>query len=815
MQLPFSAVSVDERRLPAPGGPAVRRRPGHPQSRRRVLTIAAGMVLGTGLWILYLYLMVRSTNPWAYVIFGLIGAACGVALVTIPALMWDFVRKQGYQILLRQWTDKSRVLIQAARRDLRESGQPETPPTLNDMAVMDILQGDYPDAVTELERASAAGMGEAANNLLAALTESGRWEQLRAHVERDLRLEDLPEDANLVRLSAHVPDEDILQRLWQLARERRNPLLLNNIGARWMRQGDARAAEEALKLAVSAQPGYAYAHANLAVLAHRQGNMAQAVSHAASAAGLVAEDATIFSNLGSLLALSGDLRNAEKWLERAHKLQPRNPAVLIGMGNTYSLGGRHEEAVRSLHAAQAARRHTNLAQYNLGLHYYRNHNPTEAMTHFSDALKQSPDDPDTLNNIGCVLFKQGRYGDAYEYFERVAQIGGDMGYRRNIIRAELAARHHGEALKLIEASSGNGLEVERGLMYLLRALEIKPETVTHRQMMEFNLNAAAAEFTKAMNQPHHSDEAQFNYGLTQYLRDEHVAAAETFAQALRKGTTHAEMYYLTGMSYVMAGLREREQHEATDDKLPGSVREYFLKARPYLEKAVEVQSVAEASAYDLGLLNYLLGEYPKAIEVLRKIARPDSPPHVLNTLALAQAKHAQDMQLSAQTASLMSDSRKQEVRTHARQLLATAIHYFKQALAIEPLAPMTHANMGLALMLRNQKGDVEAALEHWQLMHQHGDARFRRTYEQFMQVMSPEAARRLRFQDVELSFRRVDVADWVIFPLPALSGFRYMIEDLLDEPEWQLQAHHPLVRKALMYRQKAERVRRRLKRLAI
>lgn len=780
-----------------------------------MFTIIAGMILGAGLWVLYLYLMVRSTNPWAYVIFGLVGAACGVALVTIPVLMWDFVRKQGYQILLRQWTDKSRVLIQSARRSLREAGQPESPTSLNDMGVMDILQGDYPDAVSELERASAAGMGEAANNLVAALAESGRWEQLRAHLGSDLRLADLPGDVSLVRLSAQVPDEDILQRLWQLARERRNALLLNNIGVRWLRQGQLSETAEAFALAVDAQPGYAYAHANLAVLAHRQGNLAQAVSQAASAAGLVAEDATIFSNLGSLLALSGDLRNAEKWLERAHKLQPRNPAVLIGMGNTYSLSGRHEEAVRALHGALAVRPHNNLAEYNLGLHYYDSHNPAEAMTHFMEALEQTPEDPDTLNNIGCVLFKQGRHGDAYEYFSRVAEISGDAGYRRNIIRAELAARHHAAALKLIEASTDNGLELERGLMYLLRALEIKPETTTHRQMMEFNLNAAAAEFTKAMSQPAHADEAQFNYGLTQYLRDEHVAAAETFAQALRKGSKHTEMYYLTGMSYVMAGLREREQHEATDDKLPGAVREYFLKARPYLEKSVEVQSVAESSAYDLGLLNYLLGEYTKAIEVLRKIVRPDSPPHVLNTLALAQAKHAQDMQFSAQTASLMSDGRKQEIRTHARQLLAAAIHYFKQALAIEPLAPMTHANMGLALMLRNQKGDVEAALEHWQLMHQHGDARFRRTYEQFMQVMSPEAARRLRFQDVELTFRRVDVSDWAVFPQPRLSGFRYMIEDLLDEPEWQLQAHHPLVRKALAYRRKAERVRRRLKRLAI
>jgi tetratricopeptide (TPR) repeat protein len=265
----------------------------------------------------------------------------------------------------------------------------------------------------------------------------------------------------------------------------------------------------------------------------------------------------------------------------------------------------------------------------------------------------------------------------------------------------------------------------------------------------------------------------------------------------------------------MAALREREGHEIKDDTLPPLVRELFLKGRPYLAKAVDVQSVAEVAAYDLGLLNYMVGEHQRAIDVLRKIVRTDSPSYVLNTLAVAQAKLAQDLQLTAQTATLMPEARKKEIRTQARQLLAGAIHYFKQALSIEPLAPLTHANMGLALMLRNQKGDVEAALDHWQLMHQHGDPRYRRTYEQFMQVMSPDAARKLRFQDVELAFHRVNIRDWVVFPQPQPSGFRYVVRELLDEPEWQLQAHHRLVRKALAYRQRAERVRRKLRRLAI
>ncbi len=813
MRLLIQAVSAPEREAPvAPPSLHV----SLPRVRRRAIVGAVGMAAGAALWVLYLYSMIHSTNPLIYVVFGAVGAACGLALVRIPVLMWDFVRKQGYQIALRQWTDKSRVLASAARRTLREADLAHDPQAANDLAVVDFLQGDPAGAAAGFEAAAAGGVSEAPANLLAALAESGQWDQIARQVQSVPRIETLTTETNLARLGARARDEQLLERLWKLAQERRQALLLNNLGVRALRRRQYPQAERALQAAAQARPGYAYAHANLAVLAYRRGQLPQAVPEAASAAGLVAEDERVFANLGALLAAAGDLRKARTWLLKAHKLQPRDPAVLINLGNVYSQDGEDEAAVAALHAA-ALHADDGTARYDLGLHHYHGARYTAALEEWLPALEHAPDDRDLLTSIGCALFQQGQCADAYEYFTRVAATGGDPVCRRNLIRAELAAGRQIEAAALIEEGhDGDGLDLERGLMHLLRAMAIKPETTTHRQMLEFNLNAAAAAFTRALSAGQTAaTEAQLNYGLTQYLRGEHVSAAETFAQTLRKGANHAEMTYLTGQCYIMAALREREEHEVRDDTPPPAVRELFLKGRPYLEKAVNVQSVAEVAAYDLGLLNYMVGDYQRAIDVLRKITRPDSPVHVVNTLALAQAKLAQDLQLTAQTATLMPEGRKQETRAQARQLLAAAIHYFKQALAIEPLAPLTHANMGLALMLRNQKGDVEAALEHWQLMHEHGDARHRRTYEQFMQVMSPEGAHRLRFQDVELSFHRVNVREWVVFPQPRPAGFRYVVRELLDEPEWQLQAGHRLVRRALAYRQKAERMRRKLRRLAI
>ncbi|MGE5530874.1 MAG: tetratricopeptide repeat protein, partial [Bacteroidota bacterium] len=331
------------------------------------------------------------------------------------------------------------------------------------------------------------------------------------------------------------------------------------------------------------------------------------------------------------------------------------------------------------------------------------------------------------------------------------------------------------------------------------------------------LNAATAAFTEAIALGQSPLEASFNYGLAQYLRGEYRAAGETFAQALKKTPGHLEMHYAAAICYIQAGMREAVEHEAIDStqELPGPVRELYLKARPHLERAAEAPSIAETAIYDLGLLNYMLGDYQKAIDVLRKIVRNDSPPHLVNALAIAQARLAQEMQLTAQTATLMPEGKKKEVRSQAGKLLASAIFYFQQALQMAPEASLTHANLGLALMLRNQKGDVESALNHWQLMHRHGDARARKMFEQFMQAQSPDAAQRLRFQDVELVFRPLKVQEWVVLVPPTMSPVRYVIQEILDVPEWQLQAYHPLVKRSLRYRRKAERVRRKLRRLAI
>jgi len=129
--------------------------------------------------------------------------------------------------------------------------------------------------------------------------------------------------------------------------------------------------------------------------------------------------------------------------------------------------------------------------------------------------------------------------------------------------------------------------------------------------------------------------------------------------------------------------------------------------------------------------------------------------------------------------------------------------------------PLHHANLGLALMLRNDQGDVEAALHHWQLMHRYGDIRLRRAFQQAMEAGSPEAVSKLQFQDVELVFLPIQLKHWIMLIPPRMTGPRYVLQEVVDLPEWHLQAHDPLIRRSLSYRQRALRQRELLQRLVV
>lgn len=785
-----------------------------PRGRWRLTLTLAGFFGGAVLFAAYVWLMMRSHSWQLYVIYAAVGGCLGVIAVILPRAIWHFFSKQWHRLLLRQYHDRAEVLVAKARRRVAELS---TEGDRNDRAVVEFLSGDYASAATVFMEVWREGRPEGLANLLATLGEAGEWERVREIIASHELAGDGLLVPNLARIAALTTDEDTLRLLRERTAKLAAPVLLNNLGVRSLRLGHLDEARQAFTAALRERPTYASPQANLGVLAYREGHLARAVSAMSSAAAL-SVDPIVYSNLGAALAQAGETRAALEWLARAERLQPRHAGIQVNLGNAYALDGRVEEATEAFSSALHIGAYQHLAQYDLALVLLEQGERERAMEAFREAERLAPGDPETINNIGCLCFAARRYQEALEYFERLQEVQTTGLYGHNLVRAQLAAGKSDEASALLDRIGDDEPETafERGLVFMLTGMGIEPTTETHRQMRNHNLRRAIALFQEIVSADRGPvAEASFNLGLAHYLEGDYQTAGDTLAAALKQHPNQTEIHYLTGMCYVLAALKESEQHEKLEDTVAPLVRELFLKARPHFERSMELPAFHEASAHDLGLLYYLIGDYAKAVEVLRKVVRTDSPPWIMNALALAQARRAQELQLQAQTATLMAEGRKQQIRQEARTLLTSAIHYFRIALEARPDSPLSHANLGLALMLRNDRGDVEAALQHWQRMHQLGDARARKTYEEFLQAMSPEAAQALQFQDVELSFRPIRPQEWVTLAPPRLCGPRYVVEELMDMPEWHLHAAHPLIRRCLSYRHRAERERQKLQRLAL
>ncbi len=790
--------------------------------RRHTLTILS-IVVGTGLGILYSHLMIHESR-WLVYVLAAIGGSCLVFLVVvIPRLVGAFFRKIWYQVALRQNTDKALVLSGQAHRDLAEQTDGELSPDqrVNDQAVIACLRRDYAGAAGTLGQLLATGsQGWEPANLVVALAETEQWDRLDYLLEKLEEQSQSLSEANLARVAWEAPPGPLLERLQALARERAHARVLNNLGVRALRDGEVQRAWEDLSLALRERPNYALARANLGAIASRQGDLQVALTDMASAAALLPGEAVVCSNLGALLCQAGDLRTAERWLLRAQTLAPRSPAVLLNLGNAYAVQGKYEDALEEYnaahHLAQTAAPLHNAALVRLAMHDY-----DDALKAALLAKNLAPHDSDVLNNVGICLWQQGKYQEAEECFREAAALAPGSVAEGNLIVVALREGRTEEVLERLgqDTSQSDEMAFGRGLAYLLTAISIDPKAgATQAKLYDYNLGAADAAFRRVIAAGRSQvTEAWLNLGLINYLSQDYELAADSFINAAKHlGGESDELAYPIAVSYLVAGVQKQEQHGAgPEEPIVPLARELFRKARPYLERAMEVRATSSQAAYNLGVLHYLLGEYDKALALLRKVAVGDAPPYLYNAVGIVESRRAQEMQREVAAAAALGEQRRRQMAAQVNKMLSVAIHYFREVLRVQPHSPIVHANIGLAFMLRNQGDDIETAVHHWNLMRQVGGEWGQRAFDLFTQAMATEEAKRLRFQDIEMAFQQLPVAEWVAFAPPRPTGLKYAVEELPDLPDWQFLAYHPLVKRALSCRAKAEQLKDKLQRLAV
>jgi tetratricopeptide (TPR) repeat protein len=799
--------------------------------RRQRLKVALAVLIGGALGFAYCRFGLRVTSMDAQLVGTAGGAVFGFVLALAPWQLLDFFRRRWLSFRIANRRAHFADFVQRARRNAerRLARDPTDPESSTTLGVCHLLVGDAEGALPPLEGALAqADEGRSAGvsvNLGVALAECSRYEDAARHLARAAANGARAAEAallNLGRLYAldgvhteREAEETVAQADCALAH--------NNRGLYYLRSGDLARGRASLERALELDPNYGDAKSNLALAEFYEGDANAALSAAAVAAAFEPFSAKAQINLGSLLLIAGNVAAGGEALARAARLAPRSSLAQTALGVAHLQAGDVEGAASLLATATELDEANAAAWHDRALACSRREDLEGAVRAQERAVELAPDRPSTRINLGCFRWALGDFGGAVTEFKAVYEAEPDStDAGRNLGLAMIVAGQHREAAQLFErlheqAPADTALALGLGAARFLCALEnYSPDMHPRdRQVMYTRLYHAFRLFEGALQAAGAPKrELLFNMGLYHYVRREYEQAEARLTASAKFGEDH-ELLFALGMVHADHAVHLRKAHEAEVGQLPPQARDKLREALQAFRRAAEMAPDEPDLLCNLGMAAYQLDEYDTCVRAFRSLAHHERSAEAYNALALVHAKRAKALQLQARIATLATDAKRASMQREARRLLSTAINCFKEAVHRDNRNPVLHSNIGLAYLFRNEEDDVRSALAHWQMMRTVGGAWGERQYEILSDLVESKEHAKAEYNDTEMAYRPVDLRRAVRCLTPVSADVIHVFDDCYHEREWQLVTDDPLIRKAVIERDRVRRLSHRQRALSL
>lgn len=788
----------------------------------RILALIAGIAAG----LYYARWVLTDIGPWWTVALASTGAILGYVVVLMPGAFVHYGRKLSVRLALGVHGRRLRRAISAIRRRAEQAleEREDDVEAWEALGVTSLLSGETQRAAMAFERACQHGEnGGGQVNLSVALAETqdvSAAADLLLRSSQDAAMADAARH-NIGVLMSHRPSPGIVERIIEDLDRLRVPAVLSSLGAWEIQHGDLEMAEHYFKAAIEEDPGAVAARANLALVSYHRGDLAGAVEQLHEASTLDPTDPTILNSLGALICAGGRPMVAARILSRAAMLAPGSTAVEFNRGAARLAMGQFRDALDSFTEPRVRAAWPVDAAHNSALALIGLDRIEAAREELERGLEHDPDDPDLLNNLGCLEWLEGEEEDALEYFARV-----DVGTEHRAIALNLAAfkisqGRTDEALKHLDEMKKGGQEPAiaflKGVALLMNALREYRPNMSRRQRRRFfeAMHLCVRPFNAVADSENTSAEAQANLALYRYLRLEFNEAVELFRRSAEEFPRDGFLQFCIGTALAERAAQVQQEHSPNDSELVGRAREDLRRARRHLEKAAALGEIHADVFCNLGMCAYDLGDIEGALNAFKRMSTLEDSADAANNLAIVHAREGQQLQRRARAASLVSQQREQKMLEQAKTHISTALHYFQNALKHTPRDPVLHGNTGLAYMLRNRGSDVEAALRHWQRMLALGGKQMGRRYEELAALAHSGEGERAEFDEALMEFRSLDPRRCLMTLPPRLSGPRYALQPIVEEDEWRLISDDPQVREVLRRRERLAALRKRLARLSL
>jgi tetratricopeptide (TPR) repeat protein len=205
------------------------------------------------------------------------------------------------------------------------------------------------------------------------------------------------------------------------------PFFLGLIG---LRQGRWEEAVEAFRQAIEKGGPKAATLHNLGLALERLGRLEEAESACGDAAGRSREDPRIMLGWAVIALKRGDFAVAQGRLTRASELLSGRPAPALWYWAATLVSAGLDDNAAALEAARAgaaAYPASAVLQNNLGVLLELAGDGSNAETVLRAALVEDPSLPQISKNLADILYRNGRYDEARESYERAAKLAPDLG----------------------------------------------------------------------------------------------------------------------------------------------------------------------------------------------------------------------------------------------------------------------------------------------------------------------------------------------------------------------------------------------------
>ncbi len=169
---------------------------------------------------------------------------------------------------------------------------------------------------------------------------------------------------------------------------------------------------------------------NLAFALEQVGQLAEAEAAYAEAVSRARDDPRLLLGWGVVALKRNEPETAVNRLQRAAELwgeRPRPATWYWAMALAHACGGDVVAAVEIARAGVEAYQHNPVLRNNLAVLLELGGDLAEAETMLRAALAEDPTLPQLSKNLGDLLYRAGRYDDAFEAYERAAKLAPDLG----------------------------------------------------------------------------------------------------------------------------------------------------------------------------------------------------------------------------------------------------------------------------------------------------------------------------------------------------------------------------------------------------